>query len=331
MAENLAKFNSAMSQFQSGSEGINNYLSSASNRLASSAQSAVADAIGISQEDKQALDDNISMITGAAPLGLAAVSRLKGRAFPKKVTGKGSESGKATEAAKGKASETGKAAEGGKTGETAEGGEAPLGGGTPEVGSELTNMEGEGQSLKAAEFPESELFGKGLGSTPNEGPGTSDSAGSGAKGVGEDAEEGAGEDAEDVPDLFGEGAAEGAAEGGEVAAGAGETAAVAGEGAAVAAGAGETAAVGGSLLSFDTAVAAVPVLGELAVAATAGYAIYEGISDILGGTSNHNSEVTKAFSGDIATTGESSAFTSGSYAVASNDGITTQTGGSSAF
>ena len=314
MAENLAKFNSAMSQFQSGSEGINNYLSSASNRLASSAQSAVADAIGISQEDKQALDDNISMITGAAPLGLAAVSRLKGRAFPKKVTGKGSESGKATEAAKGKASETGKAAEGGKTGETAEGGEAPLGGGTPEVGSELTNMEGEGQSLKAAEFPESELFGKGLGSTPNEGPGTSDSAGSGAKGVGEDAEEGAGEDAEDVPDLFGEGAAEGAAEGGEVAAGAGET-----------------AAVGGSLLSFDTAVAAVPVLGELAVAATAGYAIYEGISDILGGTSNHNSEVTKAFSGDIATTGESSAFTSGSYAVASNDGITTQTGGSSAF
>ena len=89
------------------------------------------------------------------------------------------------------------------------------------------------------------------------------------------------------------------------------------------------------LYTFNAATApawfTIPVIGEVAVVAAAGYAIYDGIKSLLGGGGEHKSAVKAAFSGDIAGSGESSAFTTGSYAVASNDGITTQTGGSGAF
>lgn len=337
MAENLAKFNSAMSQFQSGSEGINNYLNSKASSLAARAQSSIADAIGISQEDKERLDDAISMVGSAAPIGIAAVSKLKGRAFPKKVTGKGSESS-ATESAKGSASETGKAAEAGKTGEATASTEGraefvqDAESGAPEEGVEMNTFSG-AQSAKTLEQDAYEP------EAPGAGPG---SKAEGEEGGGEEAAEGDGEEAA-------EGGGEAAAEegggvlakeaggtiakdaGGSLAKAAGEDVAeAAGEG-AVEAGA-ATAASSGGLFGFLGEVASViPVVGEVAVAAAAGYAIYEGVKDLTDQSSDHASAVKDAFSGDIASAGESTGFTSGSYAVASNDGITTQTGGSSAF
>tara|TARA_R110001592_G_scaffold69006_2_gene211538 strand:- start:6006 stop:6983 length:978 start_codon:yes stop_codon:yes gene_type:complete len=325
MSENLAKFNNAMSQFQSGQDGINNYLQKQGNELASRASSAISDSLGVSQEDKERLDDAIGMLAGAAPIGLGVGKKLLTRAggrlgltakVPTKLTGKGAETAKAGESAKGESSEGGEGV-----------GEESANAGVPKTGSEMTNMEGEGQSVKATEFSEDELFSKPLGSTPLEGPGTSTSAGSGAQGTnpGEDAADG-GEDA-DFVNPFGEDAAEGgqlAGEGGEAAAAGGEAAA-AGEGAAVA---GEGAAAGAT--AAETAAAFIPVAGEVLVAAAAGYAIYEGITDLFGGGS-HDSAVKKAFSGDVATSGATTAFTTGSYAVASADGVTTQTGGSSAF
>ena len=89
---------------------------------------------------------------------------------------------------------------------------------------------------------------------------------------------------------------------------------------------GETAAATG----LETAASFVPVLGEVVVAAAAVTGIVEGLKDLFGGGS-HASAVKAAFTGDIASSGATTAFTTGSYAVASADGVTTQTGGSSAF
>ena len=314
MSENLAKFNNAMSQFQSGQDGINNYLQKQGNELSNRASSAISERLGISQEDKERLDDAVGMLAGAAPIGLAVGKKLLTRAggrlgltgkVPTKLTGKGAETAKSGESAKGESSE----------------GVGEESAGVPKTGTELTNMEGEGQSLKAKEFPEEELDKEGLGSTPGEGPGTSTSAGSGAKAVGEGDE--------DVPDLFGQNAGEDgevAGEGGEVAGEGGEAVAAAGGEDVAVAGAGAAAEATG----IETVAAFIPVVGEVAVAAAAGYALYEGFTDLFGGGSK-DSAVKKALTGDVATSGATTAFTTGSYAVASNDGVTTQTGGSSAF
>ena len=319
MAENLAKFNNAMSQFQSGQDGINNYLQKQGSELAGRASSAISASIGISQEDKEAMDEAVGMLAGAAPIALAVGKKLATRAGARlgltkgagsvakqistKLAGKGAETSTAGESAKGESSEG--------VGESAEAG-------VPKTGTEMTNMEGEGQSVKATEFSEDELFSKPLGSTPSEGPGTSTSAGKGAQG------ENPGEGGEAGGEAGAE-AGEVAGEGGEVAAGAGEVAAGAGETAA-AVGVGETAAATG----LETAAAFVPVVGEVLVAAAAVTGIVEGIKDLFGGGS-HASAVKAAFTGDIASSGATTAFTTGSYAVASADGITTQTGGSGAF
>ena len=319
MSENLAKFNNAMSQFQSGQDGINNYLSKQGGELAGRASSAISSSIGISQEDKEAMDEAVGMLAGAAPIALAVGKKLATRAGARlgltkgagsvakqistKLAGKGAETSTAGESAKGESSEG--------VGESAEAG-------VPKTGTEMTNMEGEGQSVKATEFSEDELFSKPLGSTPSEGPGTSTSAGKGAQG------ENPGEGGEAGGEAGAE-AGEVAGEGGEVAAGAGEVAAGAGETAA-AVGVGETAAATG----LETAAAFVPVVGEVLVAAAAVTGIVEGIKDLFGGGS-HASAVKAAFTGDIASSGATTAFTTGSYAVASADGITTQTGGSGAF
>lgn len=344
MAENLAKFNSAMSQFQSGQEGINNYLNSQASSLASRAQSSVADAIGISQEDKERLDDAIGTVGAAAPIGIAMVSKLKARAFPKKLAGKGSESS-ATESAKGSASETGKAAEAGKTGEATASTEgraefvqdAESGG--PTEGVEMSTFSG-AQSAKTDEQEILEPEAPGAGPVPKE---------EGEEGGGDEAADGGEEAAEGGGEEVADGGAEAVAEdgggviakeaggtiakdaGGSIAKGAGEDVAeAAGEGVVEATA--TTAASSGGLFGFLGEVASViPVVGEVAVAAAAGYAIYEGVKDLTDQSGDHASAVRDAFSGDIASSGESSGFTSGSYAVASNDGITTQTGGSSAF
>ena len=318
MSENLAKFNNAMSQFQSGQDGINNYLSKQGSELAGRASSAISSSIGISQEDKEAMDEAVGMLAGAAPIALAMGRKLYGRAkgaraaasaakakIPTKLSGKGAETGKAGESAKGESSEGGEG-----VGESADAGQ-------PEVGTEMGNMEGEGQSVKATEFSEDELFSKPLGSTPSEGPGTSTSAGKGAQGENPEAGGEGGEAGAEAGEVAGEGG-EAAAAGGEAAVGAGETAA--------AVGVGETAAATG----LETAAAFVPVVGEVLVAAAAVTGIVEGIKDLFGGGS-HASAVKAAFTGDIASSGATTAFTTGSYAVASADGITTQTGGSGAF
>ncbi len=319
MAENLAKFNNAMSQFQSGQDGINNYLQKQGGELAGRASSAISSSIGISQEDKEAMDEAVGMLAGAAPIALAVGKKLATRAGARLglTKGAGSVAKQISTKLAGKGAETAKAGESAK-GESSEGvGEESANAGVPEEGTEMTNMEGEGQSVKATEFPEEELDDTPLGSTPSEGPGTSTSAGKGAEGSnpGEEAAEG-GEDAAEGGEVAGEG--------GEVAAGAGEAAAGAGEAAAV--GVGETAAATG----LETAAAFVPVVGEVLVAAAAVTGIVEGIKDLFGGGS-HASAVKAAFTGDIASSGATTAFTTGSYAVASADGVTTQTGGSSAF
>jgi len=318
MAENLAKFNNAMSQFQSGQDGINNYLQKQGSELAGRASSAISASIGISQEDKEAMDEAVGMLAGAAPIALAVGKKLATRAGARLglTKGAGSVAKQISTKLAGKGAETAKAVESAK-GESSEGvGEESANAGQPEVGSEMTNMEGS-QSVKATEFPEEVLDDKPFGSAPSEGPGTSTSAGEGAQGSnpGEEAAEG-GEDAAEGGEVAGEG--------GEVAAGAGEAAAGAGEAAAV--GVGETAAATG----LETAAAFVPVVGEVLVAAAAVTGIVEGIKDLFGGGS-HASAVKAAFTGDIASSGATTAFTTGSYAVASADGVTTQTGGSSAF
>ena len=319
MSENLAKFNNAMSQFQSGQDGINNYLSKQGSELAGRASSAISSSIGISQEDKEAMDEAVGMLAGAAPIALAMGRKLYGRVatrraaasaakakIPTKLSGKGAETGKAGESAKGESSEGGEGV-----------GEESAEAGVPKTGTEMTNMEGEGQSVKATEFSEDELFSKPLGSTPSEGPGTSTSAGKGAQGENPEAGGEGGEAGAEAGEVAGEGG-EAAAAGGEAAVGAGETAA--------AVGVGETAAATG----LETAAAFVPVVGEVLVAAAAVTGIVEGIKDLFGGGS-HASAVKAAFTGDIASSGATTAFTTGSYAVASADGITTQTGGSGAF
>ena len=312
MAENLAKFNNAMSQFQSGQDGINNYLQKQGSELAGRASSAISSSIGISQEDKEAMDEAVGMLAGAAPIALAVGKKLATRAGARLglTKGAGSVTKQISTKLAGKGAETAKAGESAK-GESSEGvGEESANAGQPEVGSEMTNMEGS-QSVKATEFPEEVLDDKPFGSAPSEGPGTSTSAGKGAEGSnpGEEAAQGGEE----------------AAEGGEVAAGAGETAAV-GVGETAAVGVGETAAATG----LETAASFVPVVGEVLVAAAAVTGIVEGIKDLFGGGS-HASAVKAAFTGDIASSGATTAFTTGSYAVASADGVTTQTGGSSAF
>lgn len=303
MAENLAKFNSAMSQFQSGQEGINNYLNSRASDLKSFASSAIADKIGIGQEDKQAMDEAVGLITGAAPVAIAALSDLKKKAFPKKTAGKGAETS-TTEAAKGEATETGSAAAKGE----ATGGE--------EVGAEEAGTVAKAAPksiLKSGEGGEEASSARTAARTPWESaepaetaetPGVSfasEELGATPGGAANEAEQAA-DAATDVGEAGAEGAAESAA-----------------------------ATEGASLLSMEGAAAAIPVIGEVAVVAAAGYAIYDGIKSLLGGGGEHKSAVKAAFSGDIAGSGESSAFTTGSYAVASNDGITTQTGGSGAF
>ena len=319
MAENLAKFNNAMSQFQSGQDGINNYLQKQGGELAGRASSAISSSIGISQEDKEAMDEAVGMLAGAAPIALAVGKKLATRAGARLglTKGAGSVAKQISTKLAGKGAETAKAGESAK-GESSEGvGEESANAGMPEEGTEMGNMAG-AQSVKAAEFPEEVLDDTPLGSTPSEGPGTSTSAGKGAEGSnpGEEAAEG-GEDAAEGGEVAGEG--------GEVAAGAGEAAAGAGETAA-AVGVGETAAATG----LETAAAFVPVVGEVLVAAAAVTGIVEGIKDLFGGGS-HASAVKAAFTGDIASSGATTAFTTGSYAVASADGVTTQTGGSSAF
>ena len=74
MAENLAKFNNAMSQFQSGQDGINNYLSKQGGELAGRASSAISSSIGISQEDKEAMDEAVGKVLKL----LRLESRLRG-------------------------------------------------------------------------------------------------------------------------------------------------------------------------------------------------------------------------------------------------------------
>ena len=313
MAENLAKFNNAMSQFQSGQDGINNYLQKQGSELANRASSAISASIGISQEDKEAMDEAVGMLAGAAPIALTVGKKLLTRAGGRLglTKGGGSVAKQISTKLKGKGAETSKAEESAK-GESSEGvGEESANAGMPEEGAEMSNMAG-AQSVKATEYSEESLFDKSLGSTPSEGPGTSTSAGEGAQG--------------ENPGAGGEAAegGEAAAEGGEVAAGAGEAAAGAGEAAAV--GVGETAAATG----LETAASFVPVLGEVVVAAAAVTGIVEGLKDLFGGGS-HASAVKAAFTGDIASSGATTAFTTGSYAVASADGVTTQTGGSSAF
>ena len=313
MAENLAKFNNAMSQFQSGQDGINNYLQKQGSELANRASSAISASIGISQEDKEAMDEAVGMLAGAAPIALTVGKKLLTRAGGRLglTKGGGSVAKQISTKLKGKGAETSKAEESAK-GESSEGvGEESANAGMPEEGAEMSNMAG-AQSVKATEYSEESLFDKSLGSTPSEGPGTSTSAGEGAQG--------------ENPGAGGEAAegGEAAAEGGEAAAGAGEAAAGAGEAAAV--GVGETAAATG----LETAASFVPVLGEVVVAAAAVTGIVEGLKDLFGGGS-HASAVKAAFTGDIASSGATTAFTTGSYAVASADGVTTQTGGSSAF
>lgn len=311
MAENLAKFNNAMSQFQSGSDGINNYLTNRANKLGSEAAGAIAERIGISQEDKEALDEAVGQIGAAAPFVISAASKLKARAFGGKTVGKGAESGKATEAAKGEATETGEAAEGGEGA-----GEAAA------TGSEEAGAEAAGTIAKLPEAVRSVPKSPWESSKPAE---TAEKPNEGADGAGDEGGDGAAE-AGEAGEGAGEAAGEGAAEAG--AEGAGEAA---GEGAAEAAGEG-IAAESASLLSTEAVAAAIPVVGEVAVLAGAAYAAYEGFKSLFGGgSSEHKSAVRAAFSGDIAGSGDSTAFTSGSYAVASNDGITTQTGGSGAF
>lgn len=315
MAENLAKFNSAMSQFQSGQDGINNYLNSRASSLSSFASSAIADKIGISQEDKEAMDEAIGMVGAAAPVAVQAFLGLKNRAFPKKTAGKGAETS-TTEAAKGEASETGDSAAaaetGGKAAET--GGEevgAEEAGTVAKIAPKSILRSGEGGAEEAASAGRSMARTPWEAAEPVEAPGVSFGGELGpTPGGAANAEEAAGQDA------------------GEVAGEGGEAAAAGAEGAEVAA---TGAAEGASLFSAEAAAAAIPVVGEVALLAGAGYAIYDGIKGLLGGSSGHQSALREAFSGDIAGSGETTAFTSGSYAVASNDGITTQTGGTSAF
>ena len=259
------------------------------------------------------MDEAVGMLAGAAPIALTVGKKLLTRAGGRLglTKGGGSVAKQISTKLKGKGAETSKAEESAK-GESSEGvGEESANAGMPEEGAEMSNMAG-AQSVKATEYSEESLFDKSLGSTPSEGPGTSTSAGEGAQG--------------ENPGAGGEAAegGEAAAEGGEVAAGAGEAAAGAGEAAAV--GVGETAAATG----LETAASFVPVLGEVVVAAAAVTGIVEGLKDLFGGGS-HASAVKAAFTGDIASSGATTAFTTGSYAVASADGVTTQTGGSSAF
>jgi len=375
MAEaNLSKFNSAMSQFQSGEDGINNYLSKRGGDIASTASSSIADSIGISQEDKEAAEEAIGLVAGAAPIlvagGTALFNRATGKTAAKaaskaaaKAAGKdgAAAGGKAAAKAAGKdaAADAGSTAAktGGDAAADAGSAAAKTGGDAASDAADAANLTAEPvdgsvgllpqEMGDASEFASSDVLTPyESGAPPSAGPGQG--AGDAAEGGAEGGAEAGAEGGDDILTSYGvggadeygasaEGGAAGAEEGGAAAGEAGEAGAGAAEaGAAGAAEAGAGAAEAGasgiaSLFTLEGAAAAVPVLGEVAMVAGAGYAIYEGIKDFFGGASTHTSAVRAAFSGDTAISGVSTSLTAGNFAVASADGVTTTPSGSGSF